>query len=188
MGWRQVCELTPGGRGAVCVLQLRADNVAEVVQDCFRAAGKRPLPQYPFRQPVYGYWTGVAAGIGGPADSQSSEDVVTCRQSVDVLEVHCHGGEFAKRRIIESLRQLDFEVVAWRDWYESNEKSSIVIAASRMLPLTQTIKTASVVNWQVSERWIAFWPGFYLRCDPTESTKPPGRSTSCWLGSSSCLT
>ena len=153
MGRRQVCELTPGGRGAVCVLQLRADNVAEIVQVCFCAAGKRPLAEYPLRQPVYGYWRGIAEPVSGPgdqADSQSSEDVVTCRLSDDELEVHCHGGEFAKRRIIESLKKLDFEVVAWRDWNESNGKSPIVIAASRLLPLTHTIKTASIVNWQVS--------------------------------------
>lgn len=153
MGSRKVCEMTPAGRGAVCVLQLRADNVSKIVQGCFSAAGKHRLPDYPLLQPVYGFWQGVPEPNGSGREQvagQSREDVVICRASEIELEVHCHGGEFAKRRIIDSLSRLGFELVAWRDWSESTESSSIAAAASRFLPLTQTLKTASVVNWQIA--------------------------------------
>jgi tRNA modification GTPase len=78
------------------------------------------------------------------------EDVIVVRRSDRELEVHCHGGQFAKRRIIAALQRQGFQQIAWRELKPPGPRSSPSQMAGRLLPLTTTIKTAAVLNWQAS--------------------------------------
>jgi tRNA modification GTPase len=154
MGTRQVCELTPGGRGAVCVLQLQGDELAESIDAFFNPAGRGRLSDQPFLKPVYGFWCTNSDAATGDAQGRQQEDIIVCRRTASLLEIHCHGGFFARQRILDSLKSACFEVKSWQewphcDWLDPEIQTAIASAAARRLPLTQTLKTAAVLNWQV---------------------------------------
>ena len=67
---RIVSELTPGGRGAICVLHVQSPNVVEQIALFFRAASGRPLDQSPKQTPLYGRWY-----PGGQSGSDNATDL-----------------------------------------------------------------------------------------------------------------
>lgn len=89
----QVRRLTAAGRGAVAVVEVRADQESATVLDqLFRSVSGRTLSQAPVGQINYGHW--------------NAEDVVCVRTAAGVWEIQCHGGEAAVRRIISDLGDL----------------------------------------------------------------------------------
>ncbi len=142
---RLVAEITPSGRGAICVLAARSSAVAALVSEHFQPAGSRSLVDQPILKPVYGFWT----DLPGCADSDR-EDVIVCRRSAEELEIHCHGGQFAKQRILAALSQLGFRQVPGTQFSTGTPRATGGTAeqACQWLSHTTTVMTAAVLNWQ----------------------------------------
>ncbi|NQV27718.1 MAG: 50S ribosome-binding GTPase [Rhodopirellula sp.] len=102
--------LTPPGRGAVAVIRVHApgpaesDQAAIAVDTAFVAANGKPLTQQPVGRLCYGHWV----------TDHSSEDVVVCRTDESTVEVSCHGGRAAVRRIFDSLKAAGATIVDWQ--------------------------------------------------------------------------
>lgn len=96
---------TPTGRGAVAVVRVEGDlsRLDDVAVPLFRAANGRSISQQEIRRIAFGRW--------GRSDT---EEVVICRLSDDVLEIHCHGGDAAVRRILNDLKQSGVSEVNWQ--------------------------------------------------------------------------
>ena len=87
-----VTILTPQGRGAVAVIVVEGPMAVELVEQNFWPKGSTRLVDLPCGRIVYGRW-----------GSEPAEDVIACRRSNACVEVHCHGGNAAARRIVDDL-------------------------------------------------------------------------------------
>eukprot|EP00456_Euglypha_rotunda_P045994 TRINITY_DN364_c0_g4_i1.p1 TRINITY_DN364_c0_g4~~TRINITY_DN364_c0_g4_i1.p1 ORF type:complete len:402 (+),score=100.45 TRINITY_DN364_c0_g4_i1:3380-4585(+) len=99
--------LTPVGRGAVATIrvELDASRVDDSIGGLFRAANGQPLSQQLLGRIVFGRW-GRESAVG--------EDVVVCRRGDHTLEIHCHGGDAAVRRILSDLAQAGCRTASWQ--------------------------------------------------------------------------
>lgn len=98
--------LTPIGRGAVASIRLQGDLDSSRLADIpFRAANGKVLSQQSIGRIVFGTWGQL------PADS---EEIVVCRVAPQALEIHCHGGDAAVRRILQDLQRIGCRVLEWQ--------------------------------------------------------------------------
>ncbi len=90
--------LTPPGRGAIATILLVADTrglqkLAEQARTAeipfFAARNGQPIIAQELNRILFGTW-----GV---------EEVVACRTSEQTLEIHCHGGDAAVRRLLQNL-------------------------------------------------------------------------------------
>ncbi len=107
---RTAAVLTPFGRGAVATIRVVGDLTLPVegsssiaIGSLFRAANRLPVHQQPLKKIAFGQW-----GMTNP------EELVICRIAKDTLEIHCHGGDAAVRRILNDLSAADCDIVDWR--------------------------------------------------------------------------
>ena len=130
-GESTVSELTAGGRGAICVLGVSGTEVASKLQRFFLPASGKPITSCPAMKPLYGQW--------------KSEGIIVCVHDPAYVEVHCHGGDFAKQRIINDLDSLGF---VYKGLVQLQHPTSSVDAAMLELAKATTQKTAAVLTWQ----------------------------------------
>ncbi|MDG2014457.1 MAG: 50S ribosome-binding GTPase [Pirellulaceae bacterium] len=127
-----VCELTGQGRGAICVLGIIGEAALQTLQGMFDPVNGKALAELPRRKPVYGRW--------------GAEDVIICIHGDHELELHCHGGVFAKQKIIADLQNKGF---AFRELPASDQLKESSAAARIELAKASTRKSAAVLTWQV---------------------------------------
>ena len=118
-------RLTSVGRGAVATIGVRT-HVSRTTIDVspsneargnsidqspfaplnslFQAANHIPLSEQKLKKIAFGQW--------GEMDA---EDLVVCRISEQILEIHCHGGEAAVQRILNDLSNAGCAVIDWRE-------------------------------------------------------------------------
>ena len=103
--------LTPRGRGAVAPIRVCGDGPAtgRAVDRHFKAVTGRPIEQQPLGRICVGHWCDAV----DLADKVSSEEVVVCRSTDSIVEVHCHGGDAAVNRILEMLAASGVTSVTW---------------------------------------------------------------------------
>jgi len=131
-GATQVAVLTPPGRGAVAVVAVRGPAATSFVENYFHAANGRSLDQQPLLRIVFGHW-----------ESKQGEELVVCRRSADEIEIHCHGGPQAARRIVQQLCLVGCEPI---DWQQSIAGSCPIAAeAHRSLAQAQTSRAAAIL-------------------------------------------
>lgn len=97
--------LTPMGRGAVATIRVVGD-LAQLDQmaPLFLAANGRSLMAQVPRRIAFGQW-----------GRDATEDIVVSRLTDETLEIHCHGGDAAVRRILDDLKQqVGCTVVSWQ--------------------------------------------------------------------------
>lgn len=96
--------LTPRGRGAVATVRFEGHCSAldQSPIPLFRAANGKPVAKQPPNRIVFGRWGHEAA-----------EDVVVCRTAETVVEIHCHGGDAAARRILLDLESAGCCIESW---------------------------------------------------------------------------
>jgi len=93
--------LTPSGRGAIATVAVVGDAAPQRVRRFFQPArgSASPVatqePEFPSERIVYGTWT-------SPGD-RCREDVVVRFLGPERVEVHCHGGDWAAKRIMRGL-------------------------------------------------------------------------------------
>lgn len=128
--------LTPAGRGAVATIVYegsagRIDNAR-----LFRAANGTPLDQQPINQILFGHW-----------GSEPGEEVVLCRTSETLLEIHCHGGHAASDAILLDLSRLGCE--HFRAWdYLERTQGTFERQAAEALAHAPTPRTAAIIAHQ----------------------------------------
>jgi tRNA modification GTPase len=126
--------LTPPGRGAVAVVAVEGTEAIGFVERFFRPAGAKPLRERHLGEIIYGRW-GATAQEGV---------IVVCRNERQV-EVHCHGGNMAVRRIVDDLTALGAAEEFWRDWTARNEPNVIRRAARVALAGALTERAAMIL-------------------------------------------
>jgi tRNA modification GTPase len=126
-----VVELTPAGRGAVAVVLIDGSESISAVERYFVANGKRPLGSTPLQRIVVGRW-GSSAG----------EELVVARRSEHQIEVHCHGGVAAVRKIVVDLVAAGCQEIPWRDWLASPRSR---LNCSPKLPVDDAITRAAQI-------------------------------------------
>ncbi len=103
-------RLTPGGRGAVATVRFRGDCRLLDSGDppLFVAANGRPVCDQQTGRIVFGCWTGAV-----------NEDVVLCRVDDETIDIHCHGGDAASRRILADLESRGCAIATWQQMIDS---------------------------------------------------------------------
>ena len=149
---RTVCRaslLTPPGRGAVATIVVRGTAALPIVDQLFHAARRRPLSALPVDRIWFGQWAASVGdqgvgnqGVGGR--QTPAEDVVVVRRGKEALEVHCHGGNAAPRRILADLEQSGCQIEdPWRELRLGSDP--LIAAAAVALAQTRTRRTAAIL-------------------------------------------
>jgi tRNA modification GTPase len=129
-----VVELTPTGRAAVAVVLVAGPAAAQVVDQCCSLIRGRPLAEAPLERILLGRWGGLAG-----------EELIVCRRSDDLVEIHCHGGAAAVRTVVEKLRAFDCQQITWQEWLTRSSDDPIRAAARIALADAPTARTAAIL-------------------------------------------
>ena len=132
--------LTPRGRGAVATIRFHGD--CHIIDDptdaLFSAANGKPLQDQPVGQVCFGHW-----------GNATTEEVVVCRTDDRSVEIHCHGGDAAVRRIVDDLQSLGCEIQSWQDM-TAGTSSSFESECAQALSRATTLRTAQILLQQQS--------------------------------------
>jgi tRNA modification GTPase len=103
--------LTPRGRGAVATIRVCGDDRATgpAIDRYFTAVNGRPIAEQALGRICFGHWR----DNDNSSDVASSEEVVVCRTSDSIVEVHCHGGDAAVNRVLAMLADSGVAGVTW---------------------------------------------------------------------------
>jgi tRNA modification GTPase len=129
-----VAMLTPPGRGAVAVVTVDGQQSVLLVEKFFRPIRGGRLSDRESQQIVYGRW-----------GQEPGEDVIVCRRSETQVEVHCHGGVSAVRRIIDDLTAAGAIEQDWPAWISHHESTPIQAAARQALANATTLRAAAIL-------------------------------------------
>ena len=129
--------LTPIGRGAIATIRVSLLGASRPVADVwpFRAANGRPLSSQSVGRIVFGHW-----------GSEPSEEIVLCALDDATLEIHCHGGDAASRRILRDLAAAGCRVVAWPEFLQQTESPLRAEIMGELCRAT-TLPTAAIL-WE----------------------------------------
>ena len=135
-----VSVLTPRGRGAVATICFRGDSrlIDAAENPRFRAVNGQTVHEQPIGRICFGHW-----------GNRVTEEVVICRTDGDTVEIHCHGGDAAVRRIVEDLQSLACDVATWQD---ATARTAGIFAAecADAVSRATTLRTAEVLLAQQS--------------------------------------
>jgi len=131
-----VSVLTPPGRSAVATVSIVGGRAMAHVSELFHPAGAIPLRQIPSGRIVFGRWD-VGHGKG--------EELIVCRRGHDVVDVHCHGGRTARRRIVDSLVAVGCREIEWQTMAFLCEETPIRAEARVALAAARTARTAAIL-------------------------------------------
>ncbi len=135
-----VTLLTPRGRGAVATIRVcgNCQTIDSADPSLFQAANGRRMAQQPVGRICFGHW-----------GEQQQEDVVVCRISNDVVEIHCHGGDAAVGRILEDLKSAGCCV---QPWFDSLVETASIFEAElhNAVSRATTLRTAEILLRQQS--------------------------------------
>ncbi len=139
-----VVLLTPQGRGALAVLVVYGPLAAAAVERQFRpAARRRTLSDFSHGRIVFGRW-----------GSDSGEEIVVCRMGESQIEVSCHGGLWAARRILQDLIRAGCTEMSWRRWLELvGTEGAVEVEALVALAHARTERAASILLDQMQRAW-----------------------------------
>lgn len=128
--------LTPPGRGAVAVVELRGVGAAALVAKHFVSA-TGAAPDLPLDRIRFGRWHTV--------NDDAGEELVVCRRGEELFEIHCHGGAAASSAILEGLRQDGCAIVDWTERLAESGDDPIAVEARTTLARATTVRTAAVL-------------------------------------------
>ncbi|MGE3316148.1 MAG: GTPase [Planctomycetaceae bacterium] len=136
----QAALLTPRGRGAVATIRVQGIEAGSEArwQHFFRAANEKPLAAQDLGRIVFGRW-----------GDEAVEEVVISRIDERNIEIHCHGGEAAARRILNDLESAGAEVSTWTRMLAGQEGVLASECADALAHAT-TIRTATILLEQQS--------------------------------------
>ena len=105
-GLPMAAVMTPRGRGAVASIRVHggAARFDQIDGALFCAANQKSLAEQPVGRIVFARW-----------GSEPVEDVVLCRRSEATIDIHCHGGDAAVRRILSDIARAGCQIVSWQE-------------------------------------------------------------------------
>ncbi|MCA9237104.1 MAG: 50S ribosome-binding GTPase [Planctomycetales bacterium] len=141
--------LTPAGRGAIAVVAAAGPAALAAADAAFRAANGRTIREQRVGRIVFGCWRSAADAsardASAPSEQLPAEEVVVCRRSEDVVEVHCHGGVAAVERVLAEFAAAGCAIEPWQDWIARDSAGAIETAATAALANASTLRTAAVL-------------------------------------------
>ncbi len=139
----QVTLLTPAGRGAIAVLSVSGAGSKAAVQKFFVSRTGFQSDQLEPERPYFGRWQ-----CGD--DFETSEELIIWIRTDFELEIQCHGGAWAWRRIVKDLEQVGVKWVPWETYLKSTYPNLIEREALIQLPFARTAKCAAIL-WDQRE-------------------------------------
>ncbi len=106
--------------------------------ELFRAANQKSPAEQPVGRIVFGRW-----------GSEPGEEVVACRRGDATIEIHCHGGDAAVRRILSDLARAGCRIVSWQDLVIA-EACLFAAECQEALANAPTLRTANILLAQCS--------------------------------------
>lgn len=97
--------LTPPGRSAVATIEVVGPDAIQLASRCFQRANKQSVENLPPWSIAFGHWY-------KSENPDEQEGVVLARTAANRVEVHCHGGSVAARRIVADLTEAGCLVAA----------------------------------------------------------------------------
>lgn len=134
-------ELTPAGRGAIATIAVWGAGAACVVTPWFRPARGGSLREVPCGRIVFGNWQ---------ANDGVTEELIVCRCDAETVEVHCHGGTAAARRVVRTLVAAGCVEVDQGDWIRTTQGDEIRADAYAALTAAPTQRTAAILLDQLN--------------------------------------
>ncbi len=131
-----VSVLTPAGRSAVATISVIGGEAMDRVAGLFRPAAGTRLQQSSNSRIVFGRWA---------AEDREGEELVVCCRSRDAVDVHCHGGRTAARRIVDSLVRAGCCEIEWQRMAALCEDTPIRTEARIALAAARTARTAAIL-------------------------------------------
>ena len=101
-----------------------------------QTAGQQPSEQ-PVGRVVFGRW-----------GSEPGEEVVVCRRGDATIDIHCHGGDAAIRRILADLEHSGCRMTSWQD-LEAAESGLFAAECREALANAPTLRTANFLLEQL---------------------------------------
>jgi tRNA modification GTPase len=132
--------LTPRGRGAVATIRVRGASAAfeRSLDELFHPANNRPFANQEIGCIVFGQW-----------GTEPAEEVVVCRCDPETVEIHCHGGAAAARRILGDLDAAGCKTVSWKDQHAA-EHGLLAAECHEALSRATTLRAADILLDQAS--------------------------------------
>jgi tRNA modification GTPase len=106
------------------------------VSEFFHPAAGTPLQQFPDGRIVFGRWA-----VG----DRDGEELIVCRRGRDWVDVHCHGGRTAARRIVDSLVAAGCREIEWQGMAVLCEETPVRTEARHALAAARTERTAAIL-------------------------------------------
>ncbi len=132
----QYAEITSAGRGAIATVAVWGPGALAVVESSFQPAGSKPLGTAEPERIVFGCWQ---------SDDGSVEELIVSHHDAEYVEVHCHGGVAAVRRIQQTLAAAGCQQADWRAWTRTQYTDAICADAHLALCGALTERTAAVL-------------------------------------------
>jgi tRNA modification GTPase len=136
-----VTVLTPAGRGAVATVAIAGPRAAAIVEPLFAAASRKTLRSFAERRIAFGCWQPAEPESG----QHAGEELVVCRLSASVVEIHCHGGQAAVAAVMQSLLARGARQQTAAAWAEQREGNRLVAEARLALAEAPSERTACLL-------------------------------------------
>jgi tRNA modification GTPase len=130
-------RITAAGRSAIASISVDGHGAVQCVEPLFRR--RRPMTLSPVaeRRILFGKWL--------DADSDLAEEVVVCVHGPTRVEIHCHGGDAAATRILQSLGRAGCRLLSSRQWLAANDADLLTREAQWALTQAVTTRVAAIL-------------------------------------------
>ena len=135
----RIVELTPPGRGAVASVLVEGPRARELVGRFFHSASGRTLDEVARGRILFGRWRDA------DGDETPGEELIVCSTGEKTVEVHCHGGRAAVRRVVDALTECGGEMMDWPAWLIDREPSRFSAEARIAMADATTRRTALIL-------------------------------------------
>ena len=136
-----VAELTPSGRGAIATVGIWGDRAEMIVRQVLFRRDGAPVSSLP---------VGRIQVCQFCCPGHPPEQVVVCRVEPRRIQIHCHGGRAAVRRVLETMAGFGARVVGWEEWLDRTASSRWHAQCLRALAQATTPRVAGILLDQLA--------------------------------------
>ncbi|TWT32784.1 GTPase [Blastopirellula retiformator] len=126
--------VTPSGRSAIATVVVEGPAADQAVDRHFFPLGKKQAGASQVGDILVGHWR--------DGEQDAGEELVVSRTAADRIEVHCHGGVAASRRIMDHLVAAGCREVDWTEYAHRSEHAPVIADARVALAAAKTARTA----------------------------------------------
>ncbi len=126
--------LTPAGRSAIATVAVHGPQAAAYADRYFTSFGGKRLAEAEVGRILVGFWKG--------REEEPGEELVVARTADDMVEIHCHGGVQASRRILRHLEEAGCRPITWQQWPSIQQADPLSAQARHLLPEAPTERAA----------------------------------------------